>query len=207
MVTGLWGKKIGMTQVFAEDKVVPVTVIDTANWYVTRIKKLERDGYNAIQVGCVKPRYLEETFSSEWIKQPNKYFNFIREIKLDQDPAGVEIEVGKPADFLSQMQSGDKVDVFGVSKGRGFAGVVKRHGYAGGPASHGARMGRRPGSISWMRTQGRVPKGKKLPGHLGNAHTVTRGLEVVTTQPDDNVVLVKGSVPGRTGSLVFLRKA
>ena len=206
MVTGVWGKKIGMTQVFADDKVVPVTVIDAADWYFTRIKKKEQDGYDAIQVGCVRPRFRKEAFSLDWLKQPKKYFSFIREIRLDQDPSQMDIEVGKPADFFSYIQSGDMVDVFGVSTGKGFAGVVKRHGFAGPPASHGSKMGKRPGSIGSMRSQGRVAKGKKLPGHLGNARTVTRNLKIISTQPDDNVVLVKGAVPGKTGSLVFLRK-
>lgn len=206
-MTGLWGKKIGMTQVFADNKAVPVTVIDTSNWYITNSKTVERDGYNAVQIGCVRPRYQGQELAADWLKQLKRHFTFVREIKLDQDPAQMELEIGKPAGFLAVIQQGDKVDVFGTSKGRGFAGVVKRHGFTGAPASHGAKMGRRPGSLSWMRTQGRVPKGKRLPGHLGNAQKVIRNLEVVTIRPDDNVVLVKGSVPGKTGSLVFIRKA
>ncbi len=206
-MTGLWGKKIGMTQVFAQNKAVPVTVIDTSDWCITHTRTDERDGYNAVQIGCVRPRYREQNFVADWLKQPKKYFSFIREIKLDKNPTEMELEIGKPAGFLAAIQEGDKVDVFGRSKGRGFAGVVKRHGFAGPPASHGAKMGKRPGSIGTFRTQGRVPKGKKLPGHLGDAQRVIRNLEVITIKPDDNVVLLKGSVPGKTGSLVFLRKA
>lgn len=206
-MTGLWGKKIGMTQVFADNKAVPVTVIDTSNWYITNSKTVERDGYNAVQIGCVRSRYQGQELASDWLKQLKKHFTFVREIKLDKNPVEMALEIGKPAGFLAILQQGDKVDVLGTSKGRGFAGVVKRHGFAGSSASHGAKMGRRPGSLSWMRSQGRVPKGKRLPGHLGNAQKVIRNLEVVTIRPDDNVVLVKGSVPGKTGSLVFIRKA
>lgn len=206
-MTGLWGKKIGMTQVFADNKAVPVTVIDTSNWYITSSKTVERDGYNAVQIGCVRSRYQGQELASDWLKQLKKHFTFVREIKLDKNPVEMALEIGKPAGFLAILQQGDKVDVLGTSKGRGFAGVVKRHGFSGAPASHGAKMGRRPGSLSWMRSQGRVPKGKRLPGHLGNAQKVIRNLEIVTVRPDDNVVLVKGSVPGKTGSLVFLRKA
>ena len=205
-MTGLWGKKIGMTQVFAENEAVPVTVIDTAHWYITGVRTVERDGYNAIQVGYVRPRYVTEAFSPDWIKDSKKYFAFIREVKLDKDPAELELEAGKPVDFNVIVKEGDKVDVFGKTKGRGFSGVVKRHGFAGPPASHGSKMGKRPGSISFMRTQGRVPKGKKMPGQLGNDNRVIRNLEIVTIKPDDQVVLLKGSVPGKTGSLVFLRK-
>lgn len=205
-MTGLWGKKIGMTQVFAENKAVPVTVIDTSNWYITNAKNVERDGYNALQIGCVRPRYQELPFEMDWLKQLKKYFSFVREIKLN-DTAEMHFEIGKPADLSTVVQKGDKVDAFGVSKGRGFAGAVKRHGFRGAPASHGAKMGKRPGSLSWMRTQGRVPKGKKLPGHLGNVQKVIRNLEVMTLMAEDNVILIKGSVPGKTGSLIFLRKA
>ncbi len=206
-MTGLWGKKIGMTQVFAQNKAVPVTVIDTSNWCITHTRTSDRDGYNAVQIGCVRLRYREQNFVADWLKQPKKYFSFIREIKLDKDPAEMELEVGKPAGLLATIQEGDKVDVFGTSKGKGFAGVVKRHGFSGSPASHGAKMGKHTGSIGSFRTQGRVAKGKKMPGHLGDAQRVVRNLEIITIKSDDNVVLLKGSVPGKTGSLVFLRKA
>jgi large subunit ribosomal protein L3 len=205
-MTGLWGKKIGMTQVFAENKVVPVTVINTAHWFITNTRTVEKDGYDAVQVGCVRPKYQEQEFSLDWIKQPKKYFSFIREIKLNKDIT-LELEVGKPASFLNVIQQGDMVDVHGTSKGRGFAGVVKRHGFAGPPASHGSKMGKRPGSISFMRSQGRVPKGKRMPGHLGDDSKVIRNLEIITIKPNDNVVLLKGSVPGKAGSLIFLQKA
>lgn len=206
-MTGLWGKKIGMTQVFVETKAVPVTVVDISHWYILNFKNVERDGYNAVQIGRLRPRYQGQSFSADWLKQLKTYFSFVREVKLDKPSADMSFEIGKPADFLTFVQKGDKVDAFGISKGRGFAGAVKRHGFRGAPASHGAKMGKRPGSLSWMRSQGRVPKGKRLPGHLGNAHKVIRNLEIVTLMTEENVVLIKGSVPGKAGSLVFLRKA
>lgn len=204
---GLWGKKVGMTQVFAENKVVPVTVIDVSHWYITNVRTQERDGYNAVQVACLRDRYQEAAFEASWVKTPKKYFTFIREIRIDADPASLNIEVGKPADLLSGLQEGQKVDVFGTSKGRGFCGVVKRHGFAGGGASHGSRMGNRPGSLSYMRSQGRVPKGKKLPGHFGNESKFVSNLKVVNVKPEQNVILLKGAVPGGSGSLIFIRKA
>ena len=204
---GLWGKKVGMTQVFADNKVVPVTVIDTAHWFVTNTRVVEKDGFNAVQVGCVRTRYVEQPFSVDWIKQPKKYFSFIREVKLEKNPSEFAFEVGKHADFSALIQQGDKMDVHGTSIGRGFAGVVKRHNFGGPPASHGSKMGNRPGAMSFMRSQGRVIKGKKLPGHMGHASKVIRNLEVIRIKPENNVVLLKGSVPGKTGSLVFLRKS
>ncbi|HSW74045.1 MAG TPA: 50S ribosomal protein L3 [Candidatus Limnocylindria bacterium] len=205
MVLGLWGKKIGMTQVFSEQGVVPVTVIDVANWFVTRIKTQERDGYNAVQIGRVKDRYAQETFSAEWLKKPSTYFSFIKEVTLAQPAEGVT--AGNPADFYSILAAGDKVDVSGKSKGAGFAGVVRRHGFAGSPASHGSTMGKRSGSLSFMRSRGRVIKGKRLPGHLGNESHMVKNLEVIRIEPDAKIVLVKGAIPGKSGSLVYVRKA
>lgn len=206
MVNGLWGKKIGMTQVFNnENKVVPVTVIDVANWYVTQIKTLENDGYNALKLGCVKHKYIQQPFSSEWLSEPRKYFSAFKEVPSEKALEG--IEVGQPVDATVFVQ-GDAVDVFGITKGAGFQGVVKRHGFAGGRASHGAlRFGRWPGSLGNMHTRGRVMKGKKLPGHMGVARRVMKNLEIVKVEPEARVVLVKGSVPGKSGSLVFVRKS
>ncbi len=206
MVRGLWGKKIGMAQVFSEEKrVVPVTAIDISNWYITQIKTEEIDGYSAVQVGCLKYRYVDQAFSTDWIKAPEKYFSVLKEIRTDNKLEGVE--VGSPADFLSILSAGDNVDVFGVSKGAGFQGVVKRYNFAGGRASHGATFGRFTGSLGCMRSRGRVMKGQRMPGHMGVQQCVMKNLEVVKVESDANVVLVKGSVPGKSGSLVFVKKA
>ncbi|MDP3889435.1 MAG: 50S ribosomal protein L3 [bacterium] len=206
MISGVWGKKIGMTQIFDGDIVVPVTAIDVEDWIVTGIKKTERDGYEAVQIGCLKERYSDKDFSQDWVKKPTKYFNFIREVKLKEPVQSLEI--GQKVDFHKELPINSKVDVFGITKGCGFAGAVKRHGFAGAPASHGATMGRRPGSVSGPRRKGKILKGKRLPGHMGVKKRVMQGLSVVKIVDTPNhVVLIKGSVPGKAGSLVFIRKA
>lgn len=206
MIAGVWGKKIGMTQVFDGDTVVPVTAINVGCWVVTGMKTQERDGYEAIQVGCVKDRYLDQSFSKDWIKQSKKYFSFVREIKL-KDPMP-QIVVGTKVNSFANLIVGDKVDAFGLTKGCGFAGAVKRHGFTGGPASHGGTMGKAPGSMSGARTKGKVIKGKRLPGHMGQQQRAVIGLKVVKlVDAPSAVVLVKGSIPGKGGTLVFLRKA
>lgn len=203
MINGLWGRKIGMTQVFAQDAVVPVTVIDVAHWRVTRIKTVERDGYAALQVGCVRQRYTEEQFSEGWLKQAKKYFSALKEIKLNSDS---DFTIGQLVDSVQILNEGEAIDAFGITKGCGFAGAVRRHGFSGGRASHGSKFGRFPGSLGGFRSQGRVAKGKKLPGHMGVDQRVMKNLKVVRTNPEAHVILIKGSVPGKAGSLVFLRK-
>lgn len=205
MITGIWGRKIGMTQVFANDKVVPVTAIDIADWYVTNIKTVERDGYNALQVGSVKNRYKDEQYSKDWIKFPNRYFSFIREIPLEE--ATTDFVVGKRIDFSQLIKLGELVDVRSKTIGKSFAGVVKRHNFGGPPGSHGSTMGNRPGSIGSLVKSGHVVKGKKLPGHMGCDNQMMRNLEIVMVEAATKTLLVKGSIPGKSGSLVFVRKA
>ncbi len=207
MVIGIWGKKIGMTQVFSKDKVVPVTVLDVSHWYVTGIKTKESDGYTAIQVGRLKDRYVDKPFSLQWLKKLTTYFDFIREIKADeQDLANYTI--GKPFKVTKDIiAAGAEVDVSGVTKGCGFAGVIRRHGFSGGPASHGSSFGRAPGSIGFMTACGRVIKGKKLPGRMGGVQRMMRNLEVIEADVEPHIMLVKGSIPGKTGTLVFIRKS
>lgn len=205
MVRGLWGKKIGMTQIFSdEQKVVPVTAIDLSNWYVTQIKTKENDGYQAIKLGCVKNKYAEQEFSADWLKKPKIYFSAFREVPVDTS-SEINLELGQKID-LSVLSKGDNVDIFGITRGLGFQGVVKRHGFSGGRASHGATFGRFTGSLSFMRSRGRVIKGKKMPGHAGVEKCVMKNLEIMRIEPEANVLLVKGSVPGKSGSLVFVRK-
>jgi large subunit ribosomal protein L3 len=207
MLSGVWGKKIGMTQVFSEkNMVVPVTVIDLNNWYVTQIKTKELDGYDAIQVGCLRNKYTNKTFSRDWLKDAKEYFSFIKEIKLEKQPEQA-LEIGQTLDISSILTPGKNVNVFGITKGRGFQGVIKRHGFRGGPASHGPRFGRWPGTVSFMRSQGRVIKGKKLPGHMGVDQRVMKNLEIVKIENEAKIALIKGSVPGSSGSLVFMQKA
>lgn len=205
MVKGLWGKKVGMTQVFAGDKVVPVTVIDASDWVVTNVKTQARDGYDAVQVGCLKKKYSEQPFVDSWLKELKKYFTFVREVKTDNvEENGV---IGQAPNFFTFFNEGDKVDVVGRTKGCGFAGVVKRHGFSGGGKSHGSCFGKIPGSMSFMRSQGRVIKGKKLPGHMGNKNHMVKGLPVVQIKMDAKIILIKGAIPGKAGSLIFVRKA
>lgn len=205
MLQGVWGKKIGMTQVFNEkDVVVPVTVIDVARWVVTQIKTIEKDGYNALQLGTVRPRYVGKPFSAEWLKKLNTYFAFVREVKIADTSA--TFEIGQEIDPNAVFADGVFVDVFGTSKGKGFQGGVKRHGFAGGRASHGQKLGRRPGSLSFMRARGRVMKNKRLPGHMGDAARVSQQLQVVKVDNRAGLILVKGSVVGGPGSLVYVQK-
>jgi len=207
MITGLWGKKIGMTQVFAGEKAVPVTVFDVSNWVITQVKTKERDGYNAVQIGCIKDKHAHAEFAHAWLKKPNAYFRFVKEIKLPDNADTAELVVGASIDMQTVLAAGDNVDVRGTSKGCGFAGVVRRHNFAGARASHGSTMGKRPGSLSFMRSQGRVIKGKKMPGHMGTTTHMVRNLDVVQVRPEDKLILIKGAVPGKAGSLVFIRKA
>lgn len=205
MISGLWGRKIGMTQVFAKEKAIPVTVIDVSDWFITQVKTEGNDGYVAVQVAQPRDRYRKENFSPEWSKNPKKFFQFIREVRLNGGEH--EYVVGQPAIFHSALTEGERVNVVGTSKGHGFQGAVKRHGFTGGRASHGGNLGRRPGSLSFMRSQGRVIKGKRLPGHMGAVRHMVRHLELVKVHSDHNLVLVKGSVPGKSGSLVYIQKA
>ena len=207
MVSGIWGKKIGMTQVFSKEKaVVPVTVIDAAGWVVTNVRTAERDGYVAIQLGCIKKRYADKAFSPEWIKKPKKYFSALREVKVKLDDQESLPAIGVSVDLSTVLQEGNIVDVFGVSKGCGFAGVVRRHNFAGPPGSHGATMGKHTGSIGSFATQGKVIKGKAMPGQMGAKRDAAKNLEIVRVDSEGQIVLVKGSVPGKSGSLVFIRK-
>ncbi len=203
MVNGLWGKKIGMTQIFAENKAVPVTAIDISDWYVTALKTQERDGYDAVQIGHVKKKFADQAFSIDWLKKPKQHLSDLKEVRLEGPVEG--LEVGQPVDLTTIVAEGDMVDVAGMTRGRGFAGVVKRWRFAGGGGSHGSKTGRRPGSIGHMRASGKVIKGKKMPGHMGNQRRMVRNLEVMKVLPEQRVILVKGAIPGHSGSLVFVR--
>ncbi|MBT3828012.1 50S ribosomal protein L3 [bacterium] len=208
MVNGLWGKKVGMTQIFVQEdgRALPVTVIEVTGWFVTQIKDEIVDGYHAVQVARMRKRYLGKDFDPAWLKNKKRFFGLVREIRLDQ-PAQ-DVTVGQALRLNDELfGSGSLVDVTGISKGCGFAGVVRRYDFAGGPASHGHRLGRNPGAMCGARTQGKVPKGKKLPGHMGNVQVVTRNLKVVRIELEHNIMLVKGSVPGKSGSFVFVKKS
>jgi large subunit ribosomal protein L3 len=205
MISGLWGKKVGMTQIFADGhKVVPVTVIDVGNWLVTQVKQVDHDGYHAVQFGCIKPRHAGTEFAPEWLQAPRKYFSALREVRVLD--GSTEFQIGHPVGLETVFGAGDVVDVSGITLGRGFQGVVKRYRHKGGRASHGDKLGRGPGSLTGMRTCGRVPKGRKLPGHMGTTNRTIKNLVVVDVQADTRTISVRGSVPGKPHSLVFVRK-
>jgi large subunit ribosomal protein L3 len=208
MSPGILGKKIGMTQVFrADGQVVPVTVLKAGPCVVTQRKTPTTDGYDAIQVGLmefVKPQRLNKPKTGHLKKAGAEGAKFLSEFKLRSGDGDF-----KPGDRIlaDEFKPNDKVDVIGVSKGRGFAGFVKRHGFAGGEASHGSMFHRAPGSIGASSFPSRVFPGMRGAGHMGNAQVTVRNLEVVSVDPDDNTILVKGAVPGPNGGYVMVRRA
>lgn len=205
MLQRLLGTKVGMTQLFdAERNVVPVTVINVADLIVLQIKTQENDGYTAVQLGRPRKRYLGEKFSAEWLKNKKEYFLHIREVHVDAGnmPA---IEIGQKISFEHVgLKDNDRVSVTGVSRGLGFQGVVKRHGFAGGPKSHGSNFHRAPGSSGNMRRQGEVLKNKRFPGHMGAEQVTIHGLTLVHIDRERGQLFVKGSVPGKKDTLIFV---
>jgi len=198
------GKKIGMTQIFEKDgTAVPVTVISAGPCWVVQKKTVKTDGYDAVQIGydpakekrVTKPR--RGHFSRAGVKPTRVLQEFRGESDLEP---GTEIK----ADVF---EAGAVVDVVGTSKGRGFQGVVKRHGFSGGPATHGSKTGRIPGSVGMSAYPGRVIKGKKLPGQMGNRRVTVRNLTVVGVDAEQNLIWVKGAVPGARNSYVVIREA
>jgi large subunit ribosomal protein L3 len=197
----LLGTKIGMTQLFGEDgTVTSVTVIQAGPCVVTQKKTVENDGYLAAQIayGDVKPRRLNKPLLGHLKKagvSPKKHLIEVRDADLS---VGEQLTV-------DMFAPGDPIKVTGVSKGKGFQGVMKRHGFAGGPGGHGAHFHRAPGSIGSSADPSRVYPGTRLPGHMGAKQVTQLGLSVVATDPELNLLLVKGSVPGSKGSLVVIR--
>ena len=203
MIRGLIGRKIGMTQLFTEDGTVkPVTAIEVGPCCVTQIKTVAKEGYNAVQLGFGETRGLNSPEKGHLGKLGQ--FKHLREFRVD-DSSGIEL--GHRID-ISLFQTGDRVDVKGLSKGRGFAGTVKRHHFGGGPKTHGqSDRHRAPGSIGSGTTPGRVLKGLRMAGHMGNERVTVRNLEVVRADPDRNLLLVKGAVPGANNGLLEIRKS
>ena len=204
MIGGIVGRKLGITQIYNDErKLLPVTVIQAGPCGVTQIKTLERDGYVAVQVGFeeVAERKLNKPQLGHLRSKEARLWRYLREFpQLKEGQIGDLIKV----DIFSK---GDKVSVQGVSKGKGFQGVIKRHNFAGGPASHGSMFHRAPGSIGNASYPARVWKNKALPGQMGNERVNVQGLRVVDVRPEENLLLVSGSVPGEVGSLVMVRKA
>ena len=200
---GILGKKIGMTQVYDDTgQAVPVTVLEVGPCHVTQVKTKERDGYAAIQLGFGETQHLNRPLRGHLRDLP--LLRHLREIRTDD---AEEYHVGQVID-ASSFVPGDEVDVRGTSKGRGFAGVVRRYGFRGGPKTRGqSDRHRAPGSIGAGSAPGHVVKGKRMPGHMGNARVTVQGLEVISVNPERNLLLVKGAVPGPKHGLVLLRKA
>lgn len=200
------GKKIGMTQIFDETgKVIPVTVIEAGPCVVAQVKTVETDGYNAIQLGFgdVKESKLNKPERGHFAKAGLANKKHLREFRVEDFgdlTVGSEIKA-------DAFEAGDKIDVQGTTKGKGFQGVIKRHGQSRGPMGHGSMYHRRPGSMGPTSTPGRVFKGKKLPGHMGRVTVTIQNLDVVKVDMDKNVILIKGSVPGAKGAILKLRKS
>lgn len=203
MTDGLIGKKLGMTQIFDESRLTPVTVIEAGPCRVVAVKTKERDGYEAVQLsfGEVKERKLSKAELGHLKKHEVPASRVLREFKKDGEAAkGQSVTVG-------MFKKGDWVDVIGVSKGKGFQGVVKRHHYAGGPESHGSMFHRAPGSIGSSSFPSRVWKGKTLPGHMGSEQVTAQRLRVVEARPAEHLLFVRGAVPGAANGIVVVRKS
>ena len=202
------GKKIGMTQIFDDNGVViPVTVIEAGPCTVVQLKTEETDGYTAVQLGYgdVKEHKVNKPDAGHFAKAGVKPTKHLREFRVCEKCAS-EVKVGDTVK-ADVFEKGDAVDIQGISKGKGFQGVIKRHGQSRGPMGHGSMYHRRPGSMGPTSTPGRVFKGKNLPGHMGVETVTIQNLEVVRVDLDKNAILVKGSVPGNKGSILKIRKS
>lgn len=199
---GILGKKVGMTHLFSEDgRVVPVTVIEAGPCKVVQLKRVESDGYSAVQIGfdeIKKEKNIPKGRLGHFKKISLPPYRFLREIKMEGLKVGDDIAV-------DIFDKGEKVLVTGVSKGKGFQGVMKRHNYKGGPGSHGSMFNRAPGSIGQSSSPSRVWKNKGMPGHMGDEKVTTKNIEVVDIRGEQNLLIVKGSVPGANGGYLIIR--
>ena len=205
MFNGMMGKKLGMTGLFTpEGEYVPVTVIEAGPCVVTQIKTVATDGYDALQLGFEekKETRTNKPMKGHFEKSGGKCFRHIQEFSVENPE---EYSLGQEVK-LDLFSVGERVDVVGKSKGRGFAGVIKRHGFHGGRKTHGSKSHRIPGSIGCSAYPARVIKGKKMPGQYGVARNTIRNLEIVDIRPDDNLIMVKGAVPGPKSALVTIQK-
>lgn len=205
MTKGLIGKKLGMTQVFSDEGVsVPVTVIEVEPSVVIQKKTKETDGYDALQLGYgrVKQKNVTKPLQGHFRKADKGLFRVLREFKMDIEGAAPGLEL-----TAEMFAPGDYVDVVGTTKGKGFAGVVKRHGFGGGRATHGSMFHRAPGSIGASADPSRVFKGTRLPGHMGSERKTVQNLQVWAVRPDMNVILVRGAVPGCKNGFVLIKQA
>jgi len=206
MVTALIGKKLGMSQLFSSDgEAIPVTVIQVGPCTITQIKSAENDGYSALQLGFgeKKPQRTTKPLLGHFNKSGKGPFAFLREVRVD-DTADFELGQEISADVF---QVGEVVHVVGTSKGKGFAGTIKRWNFSRGPMSHGGMNKRPPGSIGCSASPSRVIKGRKMPGRMGNRRVTFKGIKVVDVRPEQNIILLRGGVPGGRNGVVIIRKS
>lgn len=206
MVNGILGKKIGMTRIFADGQSIPVTVIEAGTCYVTQKKTIEKDGYEAIQLGfgVKKDSRVNKPMAGHFKKAGTPATYKLKEFKAKEFE---NVSVGSEINCNDIFAVGDFIDVEGTSKGKGFAGVMKRHGFGGGRASHGSHFHRSTGAIGMCADPSRVFKGTRMPGQMGNKRITTQSLKVVDINEEDNIILIKGTVPGPINGVVSLTKA
>ncbi len=205
MALGIIGKKIGMTQMFSPDgAVIPVTVVQAGPCIVVQKKTSEKDGYSALQLGYgeKKVKKCTRALQGHVKKAGDKASSVLREFRVEE---GAEYEVGQSV-TVDIFEQGEVVEITGTSKGKGFAGNIKRHGYARGPMGHGSKFHRGVGSTGQSAWPAKVFKGKKMPGQLGNVRVTVKGLSVVDARPDENLLLIRGAVPGHKNSLIMICK-
>lgn len=206
MVNTILGRKLGMTQVWGEDDtIIPVTVIQAGPCVISQVKTTDTDGYEAVQIGFgdIKEKKVNKPMQGHFAKAGVAPMRYLREVRVED---ASEHAVGDTL-TVEAFNDVDKVDVIGVSKGKGFAGVIKRYGFAGGPGGHGHRFHRAPGSVGMCAYPARVLKGLRLPGHMGCDRVTVRNLKLVRVDEENNLMLVKGAVPGGKGALVQIRMA
>jgi len=199
---GILGKKLGMTQIFTDDgKICPVTVVEAGPCCVIQVKTLKNDGYESVKIGFIETeeKKLNKPLSGVFKRAGVKPYRILKEFPMSGLKVGEFLTVGK-------FVKGDKVSIAGVSKGKGFQGVMKRHHYAGGPGSHGSMFNRAPGSIGASSFPSRVWKNKGLPGHMGLERVTSKNLEIIDVKTDQNVLLIRGAVPGAKGTCLEIRK-
>lgn len=206
MLNGLYAFKVGMSSVYDEEgRSIPVTVLRYKPWIVSQVKKSETDGYESVQIACDPKKAKNAKAANKKHLAKAGFENGARLVKEIRQSLSEDLEVGKHVS-INSLQKGDTVQMTGKSKGRGFAGVMKRHNFAGGRASHGSGFHRAPGSIGNCEFPGRVMPGRKLPGHFGDKQFSIKNVKIVDVIPEENVVLVKGPVPGGRNSIVKLMK-
>jgi len=202
-MTGILGKKLGMTQIFAEDgKVIPVTVVEAGPCHVVQVKTPERDGYEAVKVGFQevrKEKNVTKPVAGIFKKSGTPVCRILREFSMGGLQIGETITVDR-------FSKGDVVSVSGISKGKGYQGVMKRHRFKGGPSGHGSMFNRAPGSIGASSYPSRVWRGMKMAGQMGNKRVTVSGLTVVDVRPEQNLILIEGAVPGSKNTIVEIRK-